>query len=146
MATTTISFQNFMIYLSGDDLLFTSKVSQSFSNSNLQHLQSSSNPNFPPVPELLWSCSYSEPLPAISNAATHPFHPDISANTSSEGSSETSTSSKGNAETSSNSTPSNPTSALMSLECSWSQCGDGVAFTASDIIGCIIEVICDIKG
>ena len=102
--------------LLGDNLLFTPKVSQSFSNSDLWHLQSSPNSDLPPVPETLWSSSYSEPLPAISNAAMCPFHPNTSANTSSEGSSKTPTSSEGNSDTSSNSAPSNPTSAPMSLD------------------------------
>ena len=65
-------------------------------------------------------------------------------NTSSEGSSKTT--SEGNSKTSSNSTPSDPTFALMSLECSQSWSEDGVASTASDIKGCIVGVIHNIKG
>ena len=113
-----------MVRLSGDGLLFTPKVSQSSSNSNLL-----------PVPETLWSSSYPESLPVISNTVVCSFHPNTSSDTSSEDSSETSSS-----------TPSNLTSASMSLEHSQSQSGDGAAPAASDIKGHIIGVIHDIKG
>ena len=64
----------------------------------------------------------------------------------SKGCSETSASSKGKLETSSNSTPSDLNSAPMFSRYSWSCSRDGVAPAASDIKGCIIKVICDIKG
>ena len=132
--------------LSGDDLFSTPKPSWSFYNSDLGHLQHSSDSNHLPVPEMLWSFSYSEPLPAIPNTIMCSFHPSTSPDTSSKGCSKTSTSSKGNSETSSNFAPSDlnstPTFSGYSQGCS----GDEVAPTASDIKGHIIRVICNIKG
>ena len=90
--------------LSGDNLFSAPKPSQSFSNSNLRHLQHSLDSDCLPVPETFWSSSYSEPLPATPNTTAHSFHPHTSSNTPSKGCSETSASSKGNSETSSNST------------------------------------------
>ena len=101
--------------MSGDNLFSSPKASQSFSNSNLRHLQHSLDSDCLPVPETLWSTSYSEPLPAIPNTITHSFHPSTSPYTSSKGCSKTSASSEGHSETSSNSTPSNLDSALTFL-------------------------------
>ena len=125
--------------MSSDDLLSTLKVSQSFFNSDLQHLQSPFVSDLLLVPETLQCSPYSNSLPVISNTVTHSFHPNTSSNTSSKGSSKTSASSKGNSQTSSNSTPSDATSALMSSEHSWSQSGDGAA-------PAVVGVICNIKG
>ena len=132
--------------LSGDDLFSALKASQSFSNSNLGHLWHSLDSNHLPVPEMLWSTSYSKPLPAVPNTTAHSFHPNPSPDTPSEGCSETSTSSKSNLETSSNSTPSNSNSALTFSRYSQSCSRDRVAPAASNIKGCIIKVIRDIKG
>ena len=73
------------------------------------------------------------------------FHPDTSPNTPSEDCSKTSTSSRGNSKTSTNSAPSNPNSAPMFSGYSWSCSRDGAAPVASDIKGCVVKVICDIK-
>ena len=75
--------------LSGDDLFSVPKASQSFSNSNLRHLWHSSDSNCLPVPEMLQSSSYSEPLPAVPNTTTCSFHPSTSPDISSKGCSET---------------------------------------------------------
>ena len=136
----------FVIPLSGDNLFSTPKTSQSFANSNLRHLQHSSDSDCFQVPETLWSTSYSEPLPAVPNTTAHSLHSDPSSNTPSEDYSETSTSSEGSLETSSDSVPSDPNSAPTFLGDSPSHSRDKVAPTASDIKGCIIKVICDIKG
>ena len=105
--------------LSGDDLLFSPKVSWSSSNSDLLFTLkvswSSSNSNLLPVPETLQSSSYSKSLLVISNTATCSFYPNTSPDTSSKGRSKTSASSKGNSETSSNSAPSDLTSAQNTL-------------------------------
>ena len=130
----------------GDGLFSTLKLSQSFSNSNLRHLWHSSDSNHLPVPETLWSSSYSKSLPAIPNTTMHSFHPHTSPYISSKACSETSASSKGNSEISSKSAPSNLNSALMFSRYSQGCSGDGAAPTGSDIKGHIIRVICDIKG
>ena len=105
--------------LSGDDLLFSPKVSWSSSNSDLLFTLkvswSSSNSNLLPVPETLQSSSYSKSLLVISNTATCSFYPNTLPDTSSKGRSKTSASSKGNSETSSNSAPSDLTSAQNTL-------------------------------
>ena len=132
--------------VSGDDLFSAPKASQSFSNSNLRHLQHSLDSNHLPVPEMLQSTSYSKPLLAVSNTTTCSFHPKASPDTPSKGCSKTSASSKGNLETSSNSTPSDLNSTLTFSGYSWSCSGDRVAPAASDIKGHIIKVIHDIKG
>ena len=132
--------------LSGDNLFSTPKTSRSFSNSDLGHLQHSLDSDHLWVPETLWSTSYSEPLPAVPNTTAHSLHSDPSSNTPSEDYSETSTSSEGSLETSSDSVPSDPNSAPTFLGDSPSHSRDKVAPTASDIKGCIIKVICDIKG
>ena len=133
-------------WLLGDDLFSAPKLSRSSTNSNLGHLQHSSDSDHLRVPETLRSTSYSELLPAGLNATACSFHSNLSPNTPSEGCSETSASSKGNPETSSDSAPSDLNSALTffgdSLSC------DGVRVTpaASDIKGQIIKAICDVKG
>ena len=133
------------LLVSGDDLFPALKPSQSFSNSDLRHLRHSLDPNCLPVPEMLWSTSYSKPLPAVPITTVCSFYPNTSPDTLSKGCSETSTSSKGNLETSSNSAPSNPNSAPMFSGYSWSCSRDGAAPVASDIKGCVVKVICDIK-
>ena len=133
-------------FLSGDDLFSALKPSWSFSNSNLRHLWHSLDSDHLPVLETLWSTSYSEPLPAVPNTTVHPFHSDPLSDTPSKGCSETSTSSKGNLETSSDSAPSNLNSTLTFSRYSWSCSRDRAAPAVSDIEGCVIMVICDIKG
>ena len=96
--------------VSGDDLFSAPKTSWSLSNSDLRHLQHSSDSNRLQVLETLWSTSYSEPLPVVPNATTCSFHSDPSPNTPSSGCSETSASSKGNLETPLVSALSNPNS------------------------------------
>ena len=135
-----------LLFVSGDDLFSTPKPSRSFSNSDLRHLQHSSDSDCLPVPETFQSSSYSKPLPAIPNTTTCSFHPNTSPDTPSKGCSKTSASSKGNLETSSNSTPSNLDSALTFSRYSQSCSRDRVAPAASNIKGCIIKVIHDIKG
>ena len=132
--------------LSGDDLFSGPKTSRSFSNSNLRHLQHSSDSDRLQVPETLQSTSYSEPLPAVPNTTAHSLHSDPSSNTPSKDYSETSTSSEGSSETSSDSIPSELNSTLMFLRDSPSHSGDKVAPAVSDIKGRVIKVICDIKG
>ena len=110
------------------------------------YLQHSSDSDCLPVPETLQSTSYPESLPAVPNTAARSFHPDPSPDTPSEGCSETSTSSKGSLETSLDSTPSNLNSALTSFGDSPSYSRDRAAPVASDIKGCAIKVIHDIKG
>ena len=135
------------LQLSGDNLFSAPKASQSFSNSNLGHLQhSSSDSDRLPVPETLQSTSYSEPLPAVPNTTTCSFHSDPSPDIPSEGCSKTSTSSKGSLETSLDSIPSDPNSTPTFLGDSPSCSGDKVAPTASDIKGHVIKVIPNIKG
>ena len=134
------------MYVSGDELFSALKSSQSFANSNLRHLWHSSDSDHLPVPEMLWSTSYSEPLPAVPNTTARSFHSDPSPDTPSEGHSETSASSKGNSETSLDSTPSDPNSAPMFFGDSPSRSRDRVAPTASDIKGRVIKVIHNIKG
>ena len=132
--------------LSGDDLFSTPKTSWSFSNSDLRHLWHSLDSDCLPVPEMLLSSSYSEPLPAVPNTTTHSSHPIIPPNISSKGCSETSATSEGNLETSSNSTSSDlnsaPTFSRYSCCCS----GDEAAPAASNIKGHVARVICNIKG
>ena len=128
--------------MSGDNLFSAPKLSQSFSNSDLRHLQHFLDPDYLPVPETFQSSSYSEPLPAIPNTTTCSFHP----NTSSKGCSKTSVPSKGNSEISYDSTPSNPNSTPTFSRYSQGCSRDGVAPMPSDIKGHIIRVICNIKG
>ena len=113
--------------MSGDDLFSAPKTSQSFSNSDLGHLQHSSDSNRLQVPETLWSTSYSKPLPTVPNATACSLHSNPSSNTPSEDYSETSTSSKGNSETSSDSIPSDLNSTSTFLGDSPSHSGDKVA-------------------
>ena len=134
------------VVVSGDDLFSAPKAPWSFSNSDFGHLQHSLDSNCLPVPEMLWSTSYSKPLPAVPNTTVHSFYPNTSPDTLSKGCSETSTSSKGNLETSSNSVPSNLNSTLMFSRYSQSCSGDGVAPMASNIKGHVVKVICAIKG
>ena len=129
-----------------DDLFSAPKLSWSFSNSDLRHLQHPSDSDHLQVLEMLHSTSYSKPLPAVPNATTRSFHSDPLPDTPSEGCSETSASSKGNPETSSDSAPSNLNSALMFFGDSPSCSGDRVTPVASDIKGQVIKVICNIKG
>ena len=77
--------------LSGDDLFSTPKASWSFSSSDIGHLWHPLDSDCLPVPEMLWSASYSEPLPAVPNTTAHSFHSDPLSDTPSEGCSETST-------------------------------------------------------
>ena len=93
----------------GDDLFSAPKTSQSFSNSDLGHLQHSLDSNRLRVLETLQSTSYSEPLLAVPNTTACSLHSDPLSNTPSEDYSETSTSSKGSMETSLDSVPSDPT-------------------------------------
>ena len=132
--------------VSGDDLFSAPKASQSFSNSDLRHLQHSLDSNHLPVPKTFQSTSYSKPLPAFHNATVCSFHSNTSPDTPSEGCSGTSASSKGNPETSSDSAPSNPNSALMFFGDSLSHSGDRVTPAASDIKGQVIKVVCNMKG
>ena len=69
------------LILSRDDLFSTLKVSQSFSNSDLGHLQHSLDSNCLPFPDMLQSTFYSKPLPAVPNSTVHSFHPNASPNT-----------------------------------------------------------------
>ena len=64
--------------MSGDDLFSAPKLSRSFTNSDLGHLWHSSDSDRLPVLEMLWSTSYSKPLPVIPNTTTYPFHCKIS--------------------------------------------------------------------
>ena len=132
--------------LSGDNLFSTPKTSQSFSNSDLRHLQHSSDSNCLQVPETLQSTSYSKPLPAIPNTTVRSLHSDPSSDTPSKDYSETSASSEGSSETSSDSIPSDPNSAPTFLGDSPSHSRDKAAPVASNIKGCVVKVICDIKG
>ena len=132
--------------LSGDDLFSAPKTSRSFSNSNLRHLWHSLDSNCLRVPETLWSTSYSEPLPAVPNTTARSLHSDSSSNTPSEDYSDTSTSSKGSLEISSDSVPSDLNSAPMFLGDSPSHSRDKAAPVASDIKGCVVKAICNIKG
>ena len=132
--------------MSGDDLFSAPKTSQSFSNSNLGHLQHSLDSDCLQVPETLQSTSYSKSLPAVPNTTAHSLHSDPSSNTPSKDCSETSTSSEGSSETSLDSIPSNPNSALMFLGDSPSRSRDRAAPVASDIKGHVVKVIHDIKG
>ena len=119
--------------MSGDDPFSALKASQSFSNSDLRHLWHSLDSDHLPVPETLWSTSYSEPLPAVPNTTACSFHSDPSPDTPSKGCSKTSTSSEGNSETSTDSAPSNPNSAPTFFGDSLSHSGDRVTPVASDI-------------
>ena len=130
-------------HLSGDDLFSAPKASWSFFNSNLQH---SLDSDCLPVLEMLWSTSYSKPLPAVPDTTMHSFHSIPSPDTPSEGCSETAASSKGNSETSSDSTPSNLNSTPMFFGDSLSCSRDRAAPIASDIKGHVVKVIHDIKG
>ena len=67
-------YNYFITTLSGDDLFSALKLSQSFANSNLGHLQHSLDSDCLPVLEMLQSTSYSKPLPAVPNTTTHSFH------------------------------------------------------------------------
>ena len=132
--------------LSGDNLFSALKTSRSFSNSDLRHIQHSSDSNHLRAPETLQSTSHSEPLPTVPNTTARSLHSDPSSDTPSKDCSETSTSSKGSSETSSDSIPSNPNSALTFLGDSPSRSGDKAAPAASDIKGRVIKVIRNIKG
>ena len=132
--------------MSGDDLFSTLKLSWSFANSDLRHLQHSSDSNHLPVLEMLWSTSYSKPLPAVPNTTTCSFHSNPLPDTPSKGCSETSASSKGNSETSPDSTPSDTNSAPTFFGDSPSHSRDRATPVASDIKGHVIKVICHIKG
>ena len=143
---TTIWMCGELEVLSWDDLFSALKPSQSFSNSNLGHLQHSLDSNCLSVPDMFQSSSYSEPLLAIHNTTMCSLHHSTSPDISSEGCSKTSITSKGNLKTSSNSTPSDPNSAPTFSRYSCGCSRDGAAPVASNIKGCIIGVICDIKG
>ena len=132
--------------LSGDDLFSTPKLSWSFANSDLRHLQHSSDSGHLPVPKTLQSTSYSKPLPAVPNATARSFHSNPLPDTPSEGCPETSTSSKGNPETSLDSAPSDPNSALTFFRDSPSCNEDRATPMASNIKGRVIKVICNMKG
>ena len=121
--------------LSGDDMFSAPKASRSSFNSDLGHLRNSSDSDCLPVPETLWSTSYSKPLPAVPNTTKCSFHSDPLPNTPSKGCSKASTSSEGNSETSSDSTPSDPNSALMFFRDSLSHSGDRATPVASNIKG-----------
>ena len=108
---TDIKHEQLNQQLSGDNLFSTLKLSQKFANSDLRHLQHSLDSDCLPVPEMLWSTSYSKPLPAVPNTTACSFHSNPSPDTPSEGCSKASTSSEGNLETSSDSTPSDMNSA-----------------------------------
>ena len=62
------------VLLSGDNLFSALKTSRSFSNSDLGHLQHSSDSNHLRVLETLWSTSYSKPLPAVPNTTAYSLH------------------------------------------------------------------------
>ena len=132
--------------MSGDDLFSTLKTSWSLSNSDLGHLQHSSDSECLQVLETLWSTSYSDPHPAVPNAPAHSSHSDPLTDIPSNGHSETSTSSEGNPETSSESTLSDPKSAPTFFRNSLSCSGDRAAPVASNIKGQVVKVICDVKG
>ena len=132
--------------VSGDDLFSTLKTSRSLSNSDLGHLQHSSDSDRLRVPETLQSTSYSDPHPAAPNAPARSSHSDPSTNIPSDGRSETSASSKSNPETSSESTLSDLKSTPMFFRNSPSRNGDRAAPVASDIKGQVIKVIHDVKG
>ena len=132
--------------MSGDNLFSAPRTSQSFSNSNLGHLQHSLDSNCLPVPEMLQSTSYSKPLPAVPNYTVHSIYSNPSSKTPSEGCSKTSASSQGNLETSLDSTPSGPDSTLMFFGYSPSCSRDRVAPMLSNIKGCIVKIMYDIKG
>ena len=132
--------------VSGDNLFSATKTSRSFSNSDLGHLWHSSDSDRLQVPETLWSTSYSKPLPAVLNTTACSLHSDLSSDTPSEDYSETSASSEGSSETSLDSVPSDLNSALTFLRDSPSHSRDKAAPAASDIKGCVIKVICNIKG
>ena len=135
-----------MWVLSGDDLFSTPKASQSFSNSDLRHLQHSLDSNHLWVLETLWSTSYSKPLPAVPNTTMCSLHSNPSSDTPSKDCSETSASSKGSSETSLDSIPSDLNSALTFLRDSPSHSRDRAAPAVSNIKGRIVKVICNIKG
>ena len=122
--------------MSGDNLFSAPKTSWSFSNSVLGHLRHSLDSNHLRVPETLRSTSHSKPLSTVPNTTAHSLHSNPSSSTSSEGSSETS----------SDSVPSDLNSALTFLRDSLSHSRDKAAPMASDIKGCIVKVIRDIKG
>ena len=122
--------------LSGDDLFSTLKTSWSFSNSDLGHLWHSSDSDCLWVLETLQSTSYSKPLPAVPNTTVCSLHSDLSSDTPS----------KGSSETSSDSVPSDLNSTLMFLRDSPSRSGDMVAHMASNIKGRVVKVIRNIKG
>ena len=132
--------------VSGDNLFSAPKTSWSFSNSDLGYLWHSLDSNCLQVPETLRSTSHSKPLPAVPNTTACSLHSNLLPNTPSEDCSETSTSSEGSSETSLDSIPSNLNSTPMFLGDSPSRSGDKVAPMASNIKGCVIKVICDIKG
>ena len=132
--------------LSGDKLFSAPKLSWSSTNSDLGHLQHSSDSKHLQGPETLQSTSYSEPLPAGPNATTHSFHSNLLPNTPSEGCSETSTSSESNLKTSLDSAPSNLNSTPTFFGDSLSHDGVRATPTAFDIEGQIIKAICDVKG
>ena len=132
--------------VSGDNLLSTPKLSWSFANSDLRHLQHSSDSGRLPVLKTLQSTSYSEPLPAVPNTIACSFHSDPLPDTPSKGHSESSTSSKGNPETSSYSAPSDLKSGPMFFGNSPSCSGDRVTPVASDIKGQVVKVIHNVKG
>ena len=130
----------------GDDLFSTPKTSRSFSNSNLKHLQHSLDSNHLQVPETLQSTSYSKPLPAVPNTTACSLHSNPSSDSPSGDYSETSTSSEGSSEISSDSIPSDPNSTPTFLGDSPSCSGGKAAPAASDIKGCVVKVLCNIKG
>ena len=132
--------------VSGDDLFSALKLSWSFSNSDLRHLQHSSDSDHLPVPETLWSSSYSKSLLVIPNTPMCSFHPSTSPNISSKACSKTSASFEGNLEISSNSAPSDLKSTPTFSRYSWDCNGDRAAPMASDIKGHVTGVICNIKG
>ena len=121
--------------MSVDDLFSAPKTSQSLSNSDLRHLQHSSDSNHLRVPETLQSTSYSDPHPAAPNAPARSSHSDPLTNIPSDGHSKTSASSEGNPETSSESALSDLKSAPTFFGNSLSHNGDRAAPTASDIKG-----------
>ena len=132
--------------MSGDNLFSALKLSQSSANSNLGHLQHSSDSDHLQVPETLQSTSYSKPLPAVPNTTTCSFHSNLLPDTPSKGCSETSASSKSNPETSSDSAPSDPNSAPTFLRDSLSHNRVRATPMASDIKGQVIKAIRDVKG
>ena len=76
--------------VSGDDLFSAPKTSRSFSNSDLRHLWHSLDSDHLQVLEMLWSTSYSKPLPTVPNTTACSSHYDPLPDTPSEGCSETS--------------------------------------------------------